>query len=531
MRVLIVDDHEVVRKGVRSLLERSGYDVCGEGVDGEDAVEKAKILNPDVIIMDVSMPRLNGLEATRQVRGLLPNSEVLILSQHESPEMLRQAFTSGARGYVAKTSIAKDLLVALETVARHEAFFDPALRKAAAQPDHIDVQETLQRSRTFEQALRGSEDLYRATFEQAAVGMCQVSLDGRFLRVNQKLCDFLGYPQDELLKTTFMAITHPEDLAKDVENATALRTGKIDSYQIEKRYFRKNGTEVWGQLTVGALRDQAGNPASFISVVADIDDRKRADHALQESENRFRILADTAPVLIWMADPEAKRTFFNKPWLEFTGQSLEHELGTSWAEGVHPDDVNRVLGTYHSAVQARQPFSMEYRLRRADGEYRWVLSNGVPRYASDQKLEGYVGSCVDITTHKQLEEALRASEAQFRLLADSIPQLAWMADGEGSLFWYNQRWYDFTGTTLEQVRGWGWDRVHHPDHVKRVAELVSQHWKSGEPWEDTFPLRGKDGKYRMFLSRAMPLKDGSQKVVKWFGTNTDIGEYPLQQTH
>ena len=529
MRVLIVDDHEVVRKGVRALLVRSGYDVCGEGIDGEDAVEKAKLLKPDIIVMDVSMPKLNGLEATRLVRRILPDAEVLILSQHESPEMLRQAFSSGARGYVAKTSIAKDLLVAIETVARHEPFFDPAFSKVAAEPGHIDVEETLQRSKAFEQALRESEELYRATFEQAAVGICHVALDGRFLRVNQKLCDFLGYSREELLKTTFMTITHPEDVARDVDCATALRRGDLDSYQIEKRYLRKNGATVWGQLTVGALRDRAGGPASFISVVVDIDDRKRADHALQESENRFRTMADTAPVLVWMASPEAQRTFFNKSWLEFTGRTMEQELGRGWLQGVHPDDVERLLDVYYSAVQAGKRFSAEYRLRRADGEYRWVLSSGVPRYASHGKLEGFIGSAVDITSHKELEEALRASESQFRVLADSIPQLAWMADKHGSIFWYNQRWYDYTGSTLEQVQGWGWQSVHHPDHKDRVVELISRHWRSGEPWEDTFPLRDKEGQYRLFLSRAMPVKDSDQKVLKWFGTNTDIGEYAPHQ--
>jgi DNA-binding NarL/FixJ family response regulator len=127
MRVLIVDDHEVIRKGVRSLLAQSHFDVCGEGVDGEDAIEKAKQLKPDVIVMDVTMPKLNGLEATRQVLEILPDAEVLILSQHESPEMVREAFNAGARGYVVKSSIAKDLLAALEKVSRHEPFFHWAI--------------------------------------------------------------------------------------------------------------------------------------------------------------------------------------------------------------------------------------------------------------------------------------------------------------------------------------------------------------------------------------------------------------------
>lgn len=139
MRVLIVDDHEVVRKCVRSLLAESHYDVCGEGVDGVDALEKAKQLQPDVIVMDVSMPKLNGLDATRQVLGILPCAEVLILTQHESPEMVRQAFKAGARGYVVKSSIAKNLLLAMEKVSRHESFLDPTVAVAglAAQPDHV----------------------------------------------------------------------------------------------------------------------------------------------------------------------------------------------------------------------------------------------------------------------------------------------------------------------------------------------------------------------------------------------------------
>jgi len=140
MRVLIVDDHEVVRKGVRSLLLRSGYDVCGEGVDGEDGLAKAKELKPDVIVMDVTMPRLNGLEATRQMRGILPDIQVVILSQHESAEMVRQAVSSGARAYVTKSSIAKNLLTAIEKVSRHETFFGSPVSGVKDEASQVDRQ-------------------------------------------------------------------------------------------------------------------------------------------------------------------------------------------------------------------------------------------------------------------------------------------------------------------------------------------------------------------------------------------------------
>jgi PAS domain S-box-containing protein len=120
------------------------------------------------------------------------------------------------------------------------------------------------------------------------------------------------------------------------------------------------------------------------------------------------------------------------------------------------------------------------------------------------------------------EEALREGEARFRDMANSISQLAWMADEKGDIFWYNDRWFNYTGTTLPEMVGWGWQKVHHPDHVERVVDKIRHCFDRGEIWEDTFPLRGQDGLYRWFLSRAVPIRDPEGKVLRWFGTNTDI---------
>ena len=122
------------------------------------------------------------------------------------------------------------------------------------------------------------------------------------------------------------------------------------------------------------------------------------------------------------------------------------------------------------------------------------------------------------------EAALAESEAGFRALANSIPQLAWITDESGSIVWYNERWYAYTGTTPDEVRGWGWRALHHPDHVERVVERLKRCFETGEPWEDTFPLRGREGAYRWFLSRALPIRDAAGQVVRWFGTNTDVTE-------
>jgi PAS domain S-box-containing protein len=157
--------------------------------------------------------------------------------------------------------------------------------------------------------------------------------------------------------------------------------------------------------------------ASGETVLADTTDRKSAEDTIRESEELFRLIADTAPVLIWMSDADKLCTYFNEPWLEFTGESLESQLGSGWANGVHPEDFKRCLRVYTEAFDRRERFSMEYRLRRQDGEYRWVLDNGVPRFDQSRSFAGYIGSCIDVTERKQAEEDLlsmtrRVIEAQ-----------------------------------------------------------------------------------------------------------------------
>lgn len=130
----------------------------------------------------------------------------------------------------------------------------------------------------------------------------------------------------------------------------------------------------------------------------------------------------------------------------------------------------------------------------------------------------------ELEARQIVEAALRAGEERFRTLANNISQLAWMADEQGSIFWYNQRWFEYSGTTLADMEGWGWQKVHHPDHVQRVVDKIRHCFQTGAVWEDTFPLRGRDGNYRWFLSRAVPIHNEQGKVFRWFGTNTDVTE-------
>lgn len=273
-----------------------------------------------------------------------------------------------------------------------------------------------------EEALRLSEARYRMAFESAATGMMLVSLDGYSLSVNRPLIDMLGYSEEELRTLKFEDFTYPDDLDSNTNLFQQALAGEIDSYQLEKRFLHKRGHVVWGLLSAGLVRDDAGSPLYFVGQIQDVTERRQVTDDLRASEERFRLMADTAPVMIWVAGPDGLVTFFNAPWLRFTGRAFDQELGDGWAAGVYPGDRSRCLSTYRAALLARSDFTMEYRLRRFDGEYRWIVDTGVPRYSPNGTFLGYIGSCIDITEHRRAEEQLNRLSAQLLRTQDNERQ-------------------------------------------------------------------------------------------------------------
>jgi PAS domain S-box-containing protein len=247
----------------------------------------------------------------------------------------------------------------------------------------------------------------------------------------------------------------------------------------------------------------------------------------------LQLIYDTAPVGLAFLTPDCRYLQINQRLTEICGISVAEHIGRTVRETVPQvaDDVERIVA---SIMRTGQPVTgVEVRGQRADGsnaDHVWITS-WHPLKKPDGAVIGINVVAEDVTERKRAEAvlvasetALRDSEARFRELADNIDQFAWTADHTGWIYWYNKRWHDYTGTTLAEMQGWGWRKVHHPDHVDRVVERISRSFATGKPWEDVFPLRGRDGRYRWFLSRALPIRDGDGEVVRWFGTNTDVTE-------
>ena len=241
-----------------------------------------------------------------------------------------------------------------------------------------------------------------------------------------------------------------------------------------------------------------------------LSDRKKTGEVLRESDERFRIMADTAPVMIWMSGQDKLCNYFNKRWLEFTGRALEQELGNGWTEGVHPDDFQYCLKVYETAFDARQDFKMEYRLRRSDGDYRWILDHGTQRYLPDGSFAGYIGSCIDITDRKH-------SEDRFRLVVEAAPNAMIVVNSKGEIVLANAQVEMIFGYTRQELVGRPVEVLvperfhpHHPGH--RSGYIADSRARKLGAGRDLFGRR-KDGSEVLLEISLNPIRISEELFV------------------
>jgi PAS domain S-box-containing protein len=276
------------------------------------------------------------------------------------------------------------------------------------EPCMLSVVADITERRQIEEKLRTSEERLAGVIDSAMDAIIAVDSEQRVVLFNAAAEKILGCRAEEAIGTSLERFIphrfragHKEQIHRFGETATS--NGAMGALGASWG-LRASGEE----FPIEASSSQVGTAGKklFTVIIRDVTERRHAEQAIRESEERFRLVANTAPVLIWMAGPDKLCNYVNQPWLEFTGRPVEIELGNGWANGVHPEDLNLCMETYKNAFDRRESFKMQYRLRRNDGEYRWIFDFGVPRFNPDGSFAGYIGSCLDMTERKMAEEAL-----------------------------------------------------------------------------------------------------------------------------
>jgi PAS domain S-box-containing protein len=278
------------------------------------------------------------------------------------------------------------------------------------------------------------------------------------------------------------------------------------------------------------LSAQPGAIGLEAEIVRRTQELVRSNDQLRRSEDRFKLAVEIAKLGTFEIDLRTDAVQVNDEARAIYGWPAAPLTFTQVQTHFHPDDRDQVLAAVGQAFDpatSSDEFDVEQRIYRTDGAIRWIRVRARAFFDTEGPARQpitCVGTFLDVTERKQNDTALLESESRFRQLADTIPQLAWMAKPDGWIFWYNRRWHEFTGMTPEEMEGWGWEGVHDPKELPRVVENWSNALATEQPWQDTFPLRRKDGEFRIHLSRANPFRDAAGRVVLWFGTNTDITE-------
>src|SRR5262245_3796633 len=350
------------------------------------------------------------------------------------------------------------------------------------------VEDVTERKRS-RQELQESNQFRQEIIHGAGEGIVVYDRDLRYIVWNRYMEQMTGLLAERVLgRRAFEVFPFLRDHGIDRLLERALGGDTASSEDVPYS-IPETGRTGWAIATYGPHRDSAGQIVGVIGIVHDVTERRRAEQALRESEERFRLMADAAPVMIWTDDAEGMTTYFNKPWLDFTGRTLPQELGLGSRDSIHPDDLSRFVEVYTAAQKARTSFQTDYRLRRHDGEFRWVLETAMPRFTTAGEFEGFIGSVIDISERRRAEEAVRESEERFRFMADAAPVMIWLDDVHGKCTYFSKPWLDYTGRPLEAELGLGWlEGVHLDDREAiRLGEAAAR--KKLEPFHMEYRLR------------------------------------------
>lgn len=377
-----------------------------------------------------------------------------------------------------------------------------------------------------ERAIRQSEERFRGTFENAAVGIAHVAPDGRWMRVNDRICEITGYSREELLNMTFMQITHGDEVDADWLQSRRLLAGEIDMYAMEKRYIRKDGSIISVQLTVSLMRREYGEPDYFIAIVEDITARKQVEDALRASEQRYRHLVGLVPAAMYTCDAAGRITYWNeqaaaiwgcRPGIGDDDLMFRGALRLRNPDGsLLPDDQTPMAKAIQTGVGCRD---CEVVIEREDGSQRHVLVNIEPIRDSDGTLHGAINIFLDITDRKRAE-----ADLQFQKFALDASSIVAITDVKGTITYVNDKFCEISGYSREELIGQNHRIVNSGHHSRAFWREMYRTITRGDVWRGEIRNRRKNGTYYWVDTTIVPALRPDGRPERYVAIRTDITE-------
>jgi PAS domain S-box-containing protein len=530
--ILVVDDEPESLRLLTDILAAEGYEVCPAD-SGELALAAIRTEPPELILLDIHMRGMDGFEVCRRIKAFDERQEIplVFMSAATDAEERVEGLSLGAVDFVSKPFQRGELLARVRTHLELGRLRTQLEKQVASQTATLRAAverlqfEAAERKRT-EMALRESEERFRATFSQAAVGITQTAIDGKWLVLNDRLCEILGYTQAELRGKTFLDITHPDDREVSLIAVRRLLAGEMSSHWMDKRYIRKDGSIVWARLCVSLVRDRHNQPQYFTSVVEDITDRMEAECALRDSERRLALAQSAAHLGLWDWDLRTNSHTNSGDYLQLYGLSADHPPLTyeEWLRMIHPEDLARVQSLVRESIEKTHVWDSEFRLLWPDGTVHWLLGKGTVFLDDSGRPERITGINLDITDRKEAEAALRASERQYREIFENISVCMFLLDvtpdGRFKIAGFNPAEEKAVGLSNGDVTGRFVEEVFAEELAQKLTANYRRCLEAGTPiqYDDELNLPG--GR-RHFHSNLIPMRTAAGRIHRIVGVCID----------
>jgi PAS domain S-box-containing protein len=467
------------------------------------------VMGADGRIADVNDSACAQLGYTREELIGLPVATISARSDFHLGEILDRLHTGGSLSYETTHCRKDGTAIPVE--------LSLALVEYRGQPAVLGVARDITERKRAEESLQFTQFAVDHTAD-AAFWMTE---DGRFSYVNKAACQALGYSREELAEMTIYDIDPAFTEPMWRESWRRLKAQK--SIVLETVHRAKDGRIYPVEVRANYL--EFGGREYDCAFARDITERKRTEDALRASEERFRTMADQAPIMIGVTNEKGEITFLNQAWLDFRGRTLEEEAGWNWAEEVHPEDRDRVVTAMQSAIERRERYSLEYRIRDCRGDYRWVLDTASPLLRPDGEPRGYIGTALDITERKRAEEAVAESRKRYRGLVEKINDWVWEIDADGVYTYASPRVLELLGYAPEEIVGKTPFDLMPPAEAQRVWNAFQPIWLERKPLELVEnTLVRKDGRLVTVETSGMPVFAEDGAFLGYTGIDRDVTE-------